>query len=241
MFLGTRDEWNNSSETYDPKLLQRLASVCRLWHSIVLSSPQLWNRISSFYASRTVQLFLRKSGAAPLTIKIGLLSSVSDDFYYLISPSSFRWHTIIWKAPLTPRAVDFLRYLPCSVAVLDISLKVAGQSHQTIELLGEAPFKVVRAHALQLDWNSPRLTQLSNLHLERAQFSWEHARAMISASPRLKTLHFQNITALLNDNMRRTDHSTIELPMLSTLIIEDAHPVGTLTASLAQTLSLPNV
>lgn len=206
----------------------------------MLSSPKLWSRISSLYDPTTQRLFLRKSGAVPLTIVLSPRDR--PEFFDTISSSSPRCRTVIWRGYISTRTTDFLRHLPLAVEEIDLSQAPAVFSHHVstfkLQLVGTTPFKHVTLSRVRVNWNSPRLSQLSSLDLSDLPLDWENVQPIISASPSLQTLCLRNISYLA-DYAESRNHGIVSLPNLSKLVIKQ---VGLgFTSSLVRTLSTPNV
>lgn len=235
VFLRTRDE---GDVHYDPSLLHTLGRVCKRWHDFVLSSPQLWSRISSRYDAKTLRLFLRRSRTAPLTVV--LCPGDQPQFFSSTSPSSFRWRAVVWRGSFSTHTVDLLRHLPPTVEELDMSPPSAISSRVvTIDFQGTIPFKHVTLRGARFDWTSPRLSSLSTLTLADVALDWASARPIIASSPGLEVLCLRGIKWPADGSRRPLDHRLIDLPNLTKLVMRSVYTF--LGSSFVRTLSIPSV
>lgn len=217
-----------------PKL-RDLVKVCRRWHDIVVSSPHLWNRISSAYDAKTVQLFLKKSGTIPLTIA---LEDSTREFLDAITPSSARCRVVLALDCVLSTDRIFLQRLPPDVEVLE-AIRSSQRYPPKLEykIGGTNPLKHVTSYRIQLNWDSPRFTNLSSLDLHSIEISAKNTLSILATSPGLESVRLRGVTEV-KDTSPYPD-TIIELPMLFMLHVQDIDTF--LAFCLFRTLSIPNV
>lgn len=231
----------------DFEQLHTLAQVCQRWHSVVLQTARLWNRITSLYDTRIVQIFLKRSGAEPLTIKLCQKKLPDDDckeFLMATASSARRWKTVQWRRGSGEYSLGKLGKLPASVQELDVkTISSSKAENQWLDFADEnsTPFKHVTAHGVSLYWSSPRLSNLSTLNLARVSLSSKRALSLIAASPSLRTLSLHDLTVPRRSHQDATtspSYKDIHLPLLSQLILQGAG--YEITSLIVRLLHIPN-
>lgn len=244
IFVSLRDE---SLFQKDFKQLKTLAGVCKQWHSTVLQSPKLWNRITSLYGPNAVKLFLKRSTNTSLTIQLCQSNTRNDecvDFLNTIVATRSRWKIIQWRRDGGYHTPERLAALPSSVKDLDV--RTTPRSYWKglrLDLRNSrAPFDHVTAHGIALPWSSSRLSCLTSLDLAYVDLQLDELQSLLAASPRLKTLSLRNLrqpTTQPQNNRIPPIETPICMLALAKLVIKDAG--DQITSSLVRSLHVPNV
>lgn len=238
MMLYTRDDKKISD---DLKQLQINAGVCKLRHRVVLTSPRLWDRVSSSYNEKTNRLFLQKSGAVPLTIEYhgGMLDFFGNDAFFDIAVSSVsRWRAFICRGYIMRDTTAPIHLLPPSIEVLDVDLR-HGVVPPVLGFQGTAPFKHVISTRTRLDWSSPRLTQLSSLEVSFVDLHPNTVMHLVACSPALESLCLRNVHHRFDDSTLQPQGQIFNLPNFTALTLQAVAP--TIILPLIRALSTPRI
>ncbi len=188
-----------TSDTRRPRQVFSFLTVCKYWHSIVLTDARFWTRIHTQYTRQEAQAFLLMSRNAPLKIAHESIRPPSgfepmslDEFkpyaYRIQSVAFFGWNHISLQ--------------PIIGHVLDLSItRPGGPSASwdaTIPIhLGDQPsFRNLSLRNTFLSWDSLRISQLCTLSLsliEGRAPTGAQFRRILESSPLLHSLRLYEV------------------------------------------------
>lgn len=180
--------------THPPRTLHNLASVSCIWSQVIISSPGLWRTILDSYASYEIAQSLRLSKNMPLNIRAchsGRMED-ADAFFARIAASAWRWESVT-STRLTPKLKETLGSPNCNPKRIEIGRYSSG----SIMLQGNVSLSHMSLWGTHVNWNSPRLSNLSSLRLTyMTRGSCPLPRDMfriLSSSPQLQCLYLVGV------------------------------------------------
>ncbi|KAG8999564.1 hypothetical protein FRB90_012046 [Tulasnella sp. 427] len=180
--------------------LRSLARVCKLWKSIVVSTPSLWAVIDG-QASESDNLFaVRKSAGMPLAItyRYGFGSlKLFNPFLDVLQANLSPWWMLDIDAPERIFAMSqstFQRPNPSLSHIRLRSSKRFDQPGPWMVLKDGCPIRSLDLTFISVNWESPRLTGLVQLRLRHTEPIPENRLATIlMESPSLEELVLINV------------------------------------------------
>lgn len=183
------------------KWIVGLASVSRRWRDTVLLTPSLWSTVHSMMTPRQVDLTLRRSNLAPLSIgsadiEIGINASGRHAvFLTMVSQHARRWEA--FQGLLEWCIGETLASFTPLLRKLTLNLRDMRSGSPQFTLGEGAQLLELELVGVCMNWDSPRLRQLEVLSL--CFLSGPHVPhveelvQIISSSPTLGILRLENI------------------------------------------------
>ncbi|KAG8906608.1 hypothetical protein FRC01_007941 [Tulasnella sp. 417] len=197
-----------------PTLLRILASVSSSWLKAVKSTPALWTLIDGSWGLQTIQLFLRKSGGAPLDVRyvlaLGEGTQKLRTFLAAVQPHCARWRSLTCSIP------DF-ESLEIPAHILE-KVQISSRYHSpSVTLASSKPLPAIKVEMSSFTWTG-QMVGLRTLHLGgiyRNVPACNQVLSLIAQSPHLESIHFFNWRAP-NRNLDARGEA-IHVPRLHTL------------------------
>ncbi|KAJ7504860.1 hypothetical protein B0H11DRAFT_1979663 [Mycena galericulata] len=214
--------------------LKTLLLVCRHWHELALAFPTLWSTILFVWAPSVRRLMaqLDRSGAAPLTIRIGCLHP--PDYVDFILPHAARIE-LLDIGGVIGDASDLMRRMSGHKFTLLHSLSITPRENEPdddpelhpnlpSELLDGMPqLRVLELAYIDAPWQS--LARLHSLSLKgrpnspAPQLPFSALLAVLASSPELHTLKL--FASTLREEPAEQQCQFVELPLLRHLHVRD--------------------
>ncbi|KAG8900149.1 hypothetical protein FRB99_006209 [Tulasnella sp. 403] len=213
--------------------LRNLASVSRYWFDTIISSPTLWAHISNEYSTSILELFLRKSGSAPLNVHYRERYSNTWAFWERMEPHLPRLSTLEYKAEhgIPPSPTEEAKDSSDSPAQIE-----KDEPPTSVQLVcyreGDAKVVSIPQHSAlrrvsfeggRLVWGSCHLSRLRNLQLYNMNQhsgtpSFSCILSMIASSPELEVLILCDLESNSTDvsngwaDVRSAENDCLTLP-----------------------------
>ncbi|KAG8901526.1 hypothetical protein FRB99_005228 [Tulasnella sp. 403] len=192
----------NEGQNHIVPCLKDLASVSRRWWQLIISTPELW---ASPRPCDTLELPLRKSKDALLTIHrdINLDPLPYADMLDLLRQNSARvesMHIIIGTYWLTYLSSCIQASFP-NMHTLNLHRNDGTGMRDWVLNINAPNVRNLTLHSLLAQWNTGLLNNLESLHLQNLvvdEAFKQNLIAGLSTSPRLRSLHLQNISMETN-------------------------------------------
>ncbi|KAJ7891899.1 hypothetical protein B0H14DRAFT_3693883 [Mycena olivaceomarginata] len=192
--------------------------VCRRWHAIALAEQQLWGFIQDSYSDnwKRIRTQLKRSGAAPLTVKI----MAGDSGMY--SSTLLRHAERLRELRLTGSGIHVLGFMH-SLAHRSLPLLREVKFDPSYKL-EDVPAEVPRSFPDALfDGRAPRLTELD---LTQIPVNWSLLRgltrlSLVKAPDTYQPDTFTKLARLISSNALEQLHPPASLPVLESIWIQD--------------------
>ncbi|KAJ7504972.1 hypothetical protein B0H11DRAFT_1980050 [Mycena galericulata] len=224
---------DDASSSISPMEWTSVLLVCRHWNELALASPTLWGHIHFLWepSERRLLAQLERSGAVPLTIKIGFLHS--DDYAQRILSNAQRIESLDIGGEIGD-AVDFMGRMShhefpllhsLSLRPRDDQLDDNPELHPTLpsELLDGAPRLTELALSyIDAPWRS--FSSLQSLSLVGHPLSLsthiplEDLFAVLKSSPQLNTL---KLDIAVHPDRPDREYEALSLPLLEHLYLRE--------------------
>ncbi|KAJ7822974.1 hypothetical protein B0H14DRAFT_3470342 [Mycena olivaceomarginata] len=194
--------------------------VCRRWHAIALAEQQLWGFIQDSYSDnwKRIRTQLKRSGAAPLTVKI----MAGDSGMY--SSTLLRHAERLRELRLTGSGIHVLGFMH-SLAHRSLPLLREVKfdpSYKLEDVPGRAP-RLTELDLTQIPVNWSLLRGLTRLSLVKAPDTYQpdtftKVLSLLESSP---TLTYLKLARLISSNALEQLHPPASLPVLESIWIQD--------------------
>lgn len=211
-------------------LLRRLASVCKHWKEVVLSTPQLWAFISDQLPDRQFKWAIAMSKALPLHIRVVGYGPGKRHHQETILRLAHRWASLLASTDKDANLPAGFSEALASPTPLLQDLTIASSDGSLNIFLGDGPpLRHLNLSNANMDWSSGRLRGLThlelssndgNVHIHSPTIS--QLMTILANSPNLNYLDL-HIDAIFDAPPVNT---TINLPRLRTLTLEMPSPAG---------------
>ncbi|KAJ7615936.1 hypothetical protein FB45DRAFT_801558 [Roridomyces roridus] len=212
----------------------RVMLVCRRWHDIAVVEQVLWSYVEdSFYSPGYVErviVQMKRSGAAPLTVRIMSMDESNIYSYFLLQHAERlrdvdvrgdAVHVIQFMHGLSSHPLSFLRSLS-----LDPRYKREEVPGDVVTVFpdavldGRAPgLTELDISHLTINWGLLRgLTKLSLTQTPDTNQSGTHILSVLESSPALTSLKLGRV---LTEQIVHQPHHAVSLPLLESLWVQD--------------------
>ncbi|KIO28007.1 hypothetical protein M407DRAFT_231481 [Tulasnella calospora MUT 4182] len=238
-----------SDAKWFPGGMRRLASVCKYWRDVIVSTSQFWRIIDTRHGRRAWSRVLRKNPEGLLDIRIGGydLGGRSWEFNHLIKPELKRIRSISLAGPPYFRDPQYFLNMGSLPLLSDVTILMSIDMYNTppvFEAGDGVPFQHVHLAGVVIPWDSPRLGGLESLTIwgidHRKGLSFSGLHHVLSSSPRLRRLSLFKWT--FESFSQAQTLPTIKLPSLMSLVISGiSEPMNNRLLSMIEAPGLMNI